>query len=123
MKLQEWNNLTSIQKKEIENATFAEVKNAIAHITYNEAEVSQNIVTLFGTIDVKSFFPSRKETVVAVDDAIKLHKVNEKHIVNKNSPVPEERISKEVYDEIILEIVEENREEIIQSILYRKIER
>jgi inorganic pyrophosphatase/exopolyphosphatase len=123
MKLQEWNNLTSIQKKEIENATFAEVKNAITHITYNEAEVSQNIVTLFGTIDVKSFFPSMKEIVVAVDDAIKLHKVNEKHIVNKNSPVPEERISKEVYDEIILEIVEENREEIIQSILYRKIER
>lgn len=117
MTLKEWNELTSIQKKEIENATFTEIKNTIAHITHNEAEVSQNIVTLFGAIDVKQFFPSMKDIVLAVDDAIKLHKVDEKDIVNKKSPVPEERISKEAYDKIILEIVEENREEIIQKVL------
>jgi hypothetical protein len=43
--------------------------------------------------------------------------------VNKKSPVPEERISKEAYDKIILEIVEENREEIIQMVLLKLIEK
>lgn len=117
MTLKEWNELTSIQKKEIENTTFLEIKNAIAHITHHEAETSQKVITLFGLIDVKQFFPSMKDIIVAVDDAIKLHKVDEEDILNKKSPVPEERISKEAYDKIILEIVEENREEIIQKVL------
>ena len=121
MKLKEWNNLNKKQKESIEFSVYNDVVSWVKEMLQEDSDVVEDRVTQLGTINLTSILPTRVEFVIAIEDAIMFRTIKEEDIIDRKAVLPEEKVSKEAFDKIVLQLIEENRESIIQKILLQNV--